>query len=305
MVALMTLHHTDFVSTLYAERANILSAQGLLSKRLVALDDLLAVYGANEPQPGLRADNAAQTVQPHAAVASSEALPESVESCAGGEGDRKPLPDPIPAALPGAGEVAPPPSTSPATIPEPEIPGSTETSAEAPGSEAAVDDADAAPAGEASRPDASPAPISTRQRVKQLHDEHPEYTRREAWEALGITEGSLAGHSHALGIRWKPLEPVRFERAEPPPPEDAIGPEETVTDVVQTRVGAPSRPKGTRFRLRAGRGEGKYLHMSTVGMTDNKTYAWIGTESQLVAVRRKFPEALDLYEEVVEKEPVR
>src|SRR5690606_6187712 len=121
MVALMTLHHTDFVSTLYAERANILSAQGLLSKRLVALDELLAVYGAKEPQPGLRADNAAQKVQPHAAVACSEALPESVESSAIGEGDGKPLPDPIeiPAFLPGAGEVAPPPSTSPAThLPE-------------------------------------------------------------------------------------------------------------------------------------------------------------------------------------------
>jgi hypothetical protein len=212
----------------------------------------------------------------------------------------------LPAFLPGAGEVAPPPSTSPATIPEPEIPGSTETSAETPGSEAAVDDADAAPAGEAPAPDASPAPTSTRQRVKQLHDEHPEYTRRQAWEALGITEGSLSGHSFALGIKWKPLEPVRFERpAPPPPPEDAIAPDETVTPSNGFSAPRPPRPKGAQFRLRAGRGEGKYLHMSGVGMTDNKTYAWIGTEAQLLKLRQKFPDARDLVEEVVEKEPVR
>lgn len=280
----MTQHNTDFVSTLYAERANILSAQGLLSKRLVALDELLAVYGARTPA--------------------------------------SPLPGEVAGAT-SAGEVDPPPSASPATIPEPEITGSTagetapnsrvihvtiapKTSAEAPGSEAAVDDADAAPAGEAPAPDASPAPISTRQRVKQLHDEHPEYTRREAWEALGITEGSLAGHSHALRIKWAPLDPVRFERPAPPPPrEDAITPDETVTPSNGFSAPRPSRPKGAQFRLRAGRGEGKYLHMSGVGMTDNRSYAWIGTEAQLVKVRQKFPEARELVEEVVEKEPAR
>lgn len=295
----MTLHHTDFVSTLYAERANILSAQGLLSKRLVALDELLAVYGAKHV-PG------EDSIVAHA----QEPQPEVTTRIL---------------SVSGHDEVIP---ASEVTTSDPPL---SETPAPLPGSEAVASDADAAPAGEASRPDASPAPVlsiviaekapdpapagepstspaptSTRQRVKQLHDEHPEYTRREAWEALGITEGSLAGHSHALGIRWKPLEPVRFERpAPPPPPEDAIAPDETVTPSNGFSAPRPSRPKGTQFRLRAGRGEGKYLHMSGIGMTDNKTYAWIGTESQLVAVRRKFPEARELYEEVVEKEPAR
>jgi hypothetical protein len=40
-------------------------------------------------------------------------------------------------------------------------------------------------------------------------------------------------------------------------------------------------------------------------MTDNRSYAWIGTEAQLVKVRQKFADARDLVEEVVEKEPAR
>lgn len=71
------------------------------AKRSAALDALAAMDAeiidaetgeVIEPQHGLRADTAAQTVQPHAAVADSEALPEAVESSVGGEGDGNPLP---------------------------------------------------------------------------------------------------------------------------------------------------------------------------------------------------------------------
>lgn len=71
------------------------------AKRSAALDALAAmdaeIIDAEtgviiEPQHGLRADTAAQTVQPHAAVADSEALSEAVESSVGGEGDGNPLP---------------------------------------------------------------------------------------------------------------------------------------------------------------------------------------------------------------------
>lgn len=338
----MTLHHTDFVSSLFAERGRIRAAQGLLSRRLVKLDELLAEYGrptapeVTTPEPSISASLGAETgpalTTPipgeDSIIAHAQELPAA------------PLPGEVAAAgATSAGEVDLPPSASPATIPEPpvshpadpprseastrkdevlvapEAPSdiantiSLETPTPSQGSEAAVDDADAAPAGEVASPVASPAPpphpISTRQRVKQLHHEHPEYTRREAWEALGITEGSLAGHSYALGIKWKLLEPVKFERPAPPaPPEDAIAPDETVPDIVQQRPRAHVA-KGAQFRLRAGRGDGKYLHMSGIGMTDNKNYAWIGTEAQLLKLRQKFPDARDLVEEVVEKEPAR
>jgi hypothetical protein len=321
MVALMTLHHTNFISALYAERANILSAQGLLSKRLVALDELLAVYGAKHV-PGedsiiahaqeLPASPAPGEVATAGATSSGEVeLPPSASPATSSTGASQKRAQTATGLGAGGDHLDPtsrPTATAKTDAPSDQSQASgggqsqdnsgvrvasvdtvSETPAPSPGSEAAVDDADAAPAGGASRPDASPAPTSTRQRVKQLHDEHPEYTRREAWEALGITEGSLSGHSSHLGIRWASQpEPARFTPHEP----------------VATPAPRPL-PKGTQFRLRAGRGEGKYLHMSGIGMTDNKTYAWIGTESQLVAVRRKFPEARELYDEVVEKEPAR
>jgi hypothetical protein len=49
-----------------------------------------------EPQHGLRTDTAAQTVQPHPAVATSETLTESVESSVGGSGDSNAAPALIP-----------------------------------------------------------------------------------------------------------------------------------------------------------------------------------------------------------------
>lgn len=74
---------------------------------------------------------------------------------------------------------------------------------------------DPAPAGGAAT---SPAP-TVKERVKSLHDKHPEYTRKQACEALGITEGSLAGHGHSLGIRWSPSPASpKFKAGQPAPP---------------------------------------------------------------------------------------
>lgn len=57
----------------------------------------------------------------------------------------------------------------------------------------------------AAAPEAVP-PAPVRERVQALHDAHPEYTARQAREALDITKGSLSGHSSALGITWAPAE---------------------------------------------------------------------------------------------------
>lgn len=59
------------------------------------------------------------------------------------------------------------------------------------------------PAGEETP--SSPAP-RIRDQVQALHDAHPEYTARQAREALGLTKGSLSGHSSALGIQWTPVD---------------------------------------------------------------------------------------------------
>lgn len=151
----MTIHHTDFISTLYAERANILSAQGLLSKRLVALDDLLAVY--TKPDAAMRP----QTVPATMPVASASAGQAAVESPAthpsasrnGVDGTSEGQ------GATGAGTEGATPSTGPRS-PDLSITISAKTSASAPGSEVAASDAVAASAGEVASPVASPAPDS-------------------------------------------------------------------------------------------------------------------------------------------------
>lgn len=43
---------------------------------------------------------------------------------------------------------------------------------------------------------------TVRSRVAALHAEHPEYTRKQAAAALGISEGTLDGSSHSQRIKW-------------------------------------------------------------------------------------------------------
>lgn len=70
-------------------------------------------------------------------------------------------------------------------------------------------------------------------------------------------------------------------------------------------------PSGSHFRLRDV--SGSYLHQSVMPgpdgnplLTEDRTYAWQGTESQLVAVRKKLPGTIDMrVEPVIEAKPAR
>lgn len=421
----MALHHTDFVSTLYAERANILSAQGLLSKRLVALDELLAVYVAKTPSPATHSpetatkstaarkdvpesdelaspvqnqdggslapqnDRAGGTVEVSAGVESVTvgraeqpvACPRSNGSQAGTqappvdhysldtadldptrtllanciecrariyEGDAHSVigpneefhctdcappitenaPDPA-----QAGEVDPPPSASPATpstaarkdgqerpiakhgltgasvnggslrgegettapagTQAPPVDTNTETPAPAPGSEAAVDDADAGPAGEAPAPDASPAPVrrkpaprgaadernetaNKRAEVARLNAKHPELTPEEAAARLLMPLITLRTFTAELGIEWSAA-----RRADPPAPT-----ERRPTKLERIRLMHEAHPTWTARMIANELGE-KETTVSTL----------------LAGIRRAERERA--VEEVVEKEPER
>lgn len=70
-------------------------------------------------------------------------------------------------------------------------------------------------------------------------------------------------------------------------------------------------PSGSHFRLRDV--SGRYLHQAVMPgpdgnplLTEDRTYAWQGTESQLVAVRKKLPGTIDMrVEPVIEAKPAR
>ena len=169
-------------------------------------------------------------------------------------------------------------------------------------------------------------------KVAAAHAEHPKWTVRQLADHLGVAYEKVAGaardrdlpvrkltedelhnarrHGGKNGGRApkaKPAEAASLPPAPPPvvdrPVDDAEAdfvPPRTVDDPVRIK-----KPSGQQFRLRTGRGEGKYLHMSCVGLVPGKSYAWIGNEKQMAAMRLKFPDTADLYEEPVEKEPAR
>lgn len=161
---------------------------------------------------------------------------------------------------------------------------------------AGVTPADTPTSGAATRKDAdSPAPEPTlKQRVKRLHAEHPEYTRKQAREALGISEGNLDGTSHVLGIKWAP---AGIPQLAPNARLDPITPDETVTDIIQAR---PKAKAGQLFWLRDS--DGQYLNRYCSAMTRNRKEAWTGTEAQIMGCRRNYKIARDLREMPVEKE---
>jgi hypothetical protein len=82
-----------------------------------------------------------------------------------------------------------------------------------PGAERAV-----APAPIPEPDDAPVGQITVKDRVKALHDEHPEFTAVMAYEHLGITKGSLAGQSSVLKIKWARAV-TRGRPPKPPAPE--------------------------------------------------------------------------------------
>lgn len=186
---------------------------------------------------------------------------------------------------------------------------------------------------------ASPAAPSLRQRIEDLHKAHPEYTARQAIEALGCTRGSLTGYASILGIKWtreraaaaEPVEPDPEPEAPEPTPEPerppAVTPEpaaaypadsepETIPSFLPSRAPIAVRPSGsssaviTKPMAHAPKGtlfylcddEGRYLNGSCTGMTTDRTYAWQGSAEQLFNCRKKFPLARDLSERVVSKD---
>jgi hypothetical protein len=62
-------------------------------------------------------------------------------------------------------------------------------------------------------------------------------------------------------------------------------------------------PRGSRFYLRDD--AGLYLHYGCENMTNDRRYAWSGSQDQLLACRRKFPLARELAERPVEREQAR
>lgn len=72
----------------------------------------------------------------------------------------------------------------------------------------------------------------------------------------------------------------------------------TPNRVAQTKPVA--KPKGARFYLRQQLGKGKFLHFTCMSLTDDRDYAWVGSEKQLLACRKSFSLAADLTEEVAE-----
>lgn len=226
----MTLHSTDFISSLFAERGRIRAEQGLLSKRMTAIDAVLLAYS-----------DAAQ-----------EPIPEAPTPLPEGGGQRAPTIETRPAeaktseqepSSDGSGETQDRCESVSPPIPDISITISAKTRAAQPGSEAAVDDADAAPTGEAQAPDASPAPIpvysragnvgtwvrgsekaadappagealaspapiTKREQVRNTYEDHPDWTAAQVAEHLGLTRGSVSGHASLLGITFAPAKPT-------------------------------------------------------------------------------------------------
>lgn len=148
--------------------------------------------------------------------------------------------------------------------------------------------------GERGRPAAKvlePDPVD--EKLTRLHDEYPNWTSRMLAHRLGISAIRVAAKAKALGLEL----PETYEASAP----SSASTGRTSPSAIVTKPIV--RPKGTRFYLR--NDDGEYLHFSCEQMTVTKAYAWIGNEQQLAAVRRRFPLAQDLREQVIEKEQAR
>lgn len=169
--------------------------------------------------------------------------------------------------------------------------------------------------------------------VMRVNSEHPDWTARQVADHLGKEPRHVINAAKVWSIQLRKLTPEEVLEArrqggrkgsatlhaKPEAPEVASGPQvetEVAPDAepaeepkfTPLHSDAPPKivkPRGQQFRLRTGKGEGKYLHMSCFGLVPGRSYAWIGTASQLEAVRKKYPETLDLHVEVVEKDEVR
>lgn len=170
--------------------------------------------------------------------------------------------------------------------------------------------------------------------VMRVNAEHPDWTARQVADHLGkdqkhvdkvaknwrivlrkLTPEELAesrrngGRKGSATLHARPEEPEAASEphveAEVLPTEKEPAAEPKFTPQHSDAPPKIVKPRGQQFRLRTGNGEGKYLHMSCFGLVPGRSYAWIGSASQLEAVRKKFPETIDLHVEIVEKEEVR
>lgn len=164
-----------------------------------------------------------------------------------------------------------------------------------------------------SEPPSAPASVqpTLKQLVGPLMDEHPDWTAAQIAEAIDRPRGSVAATMSVL----------RRERSSGAP--DAV-PFGTVVPASQQKPEPISTrpyrevstkpityPSGSHFRLRDV--SGSYLHQSVMPgpdgnplLTEDRTYAWQGTESQLVAVRKKLSGTIDMWvEPVIEAKPAR
>lgn len=153
-------------------------------------------------------------------------------------------------------------------------------------------------------------------KVAELNAQHPDWTSTRIAEELDVDPGYVRATAKRLSLTFpgsreeatqNPVEtrqpaaaPKPAPAPQPPPasirPPVASSPSSGSAVVTKPMV----RPRGTRFHLRNEAGE--YLHFSCEAMTPTKAHAWIGDESHLRAVRRKFEIARDLREVVVPKE---
>lgn len=160
------------------------------------------------------------------------------------------------------------------------------------------------PAGTQAPPvDARPAdkPKGIKERVWEVNQAHPEWSAAEIARHLSVTPSAVS-----LAVKMLSLTLPEGARGPKPKPQEREPrePEEQGSGEAGETTFAPRvrRVSGTRFRLRERVGEGRYLHMTGEGLVDDKRYAWIGGESQLLAIRQKRPEARELREEIVRDE---
>jgi hypothetical protein len=143
-------------------------------------------------------------------------------------------------------------------------------------------------------------------RIKEMHDRQPEWPAKLIGEALGVTVFKISAVSrcHGLGLPTQAEFEARRVAKITDTLKDAIQLQSQSVAPVSPPKPPTSRPaakhaRGQLFRLRTGNRDGKYLHQSCIGLVDDNAYAWKGTERQMVAVRARYKEALDMYEEPV------
>jgi hypothetical protein len=171
--------------------------------------------------------------------------------------------------------------------------------------------------GHGGRPVAEPGHKSLRQRVADALDERPGMTAREVAEYIGADPNHVATVASQAGLPVRKLTPeeraaalsasghrggiaprtMPTEAAPPLEPPPSTGYVSLPVIPPELRKATPKASGKTLFYLRSD--NGKYLHQSCQGLVPGPTYAWKGTEAQILKVREKFPDVAGYTEEAV------